>query len=206
MSPGSRRAASPRRKTTRTPRSAISTEPEAVLGSPQAILEIRDELLLAVRGRGEAGMRARSRREPPGGVRPCEQRHLDRGVGRNARQLVELRVGLHEDTRSLRDAVHAHVERRRPPPAPLEAPRALGRRDLDAILAPSGNRFVRVGKIVEISLRQDRGSEGSSGPPSSRSYDVGSGDGSRPTSRPVRGRDGRRSPSRSSCAPTSATG
>jgi len=119
-----------------------------------AVLEVRDHLLLAVRARREGLMRAGRRREAPGRVRPGEQAHLDARFGRDPSELVQLGVGLEEHARSLRDAVHAHVEALRLLEHRLEAARSFGRRDLDAVLGAVGEALGGIGQLVEVAPRQ----------------------------------------------------
>ena len=155
MSRGSNSARFASGKRDRTPRSAIRTERKPCCGGAHAVLEIRDDLLLAVRRRGESLVRARRRRDAPCSVRAREQADLDPRLGRLPRHVVELGVGLQEHARALRDAVDAHVEALRLLEHGGEAARPLRRRDLDAVLRA-------VGEIASAksgrSLRSPRGS------------------------------------------------
>ena len=125
--------------------------PEAVRRGADAVLEIRDDLLLPVRGRGEARVGAGA--SPTGPTRRSAARRGDTSTRASAavpRQLVELGVRLHEDARSLRDAVHAHVEPLRLLEHGLEAARPLRRRDLDAVLRTVREALRRVGQVVQV--------------------------------------------------------
>ena len=123
-------------------------------GGADAILEGRDDLLLAVRARGEPLVRAGARREAPRGVRTREQTDLDLRVGGLPRHLVELGIGLHEDAGALRHAMDANVEPLRLCEHRLETARALGGRDLDPVLRAVRKPLRRVGQLVQIPARK----------------------------------------------------
>jgi hypothetical protein len=129
---------------------------EPVVRGAADVVQARDHLLLPVRGGRDdrAGRRARHRRGAPGGVRPCEQGDLDARRSRRAGELVELGLGVHEDTASLRDAVHADVEPGGFLEHGVEAARPLGARDLDAVLRAVGEPLGRVGQRAQIARRQ----------------------------------------------------
>ena len=211
-SPASRRGSRPAARAS--PKTVEHTEvgdqhrAEAVLGGAQAILEIRDE---------PAPGRAPRRRSPACARAVAESPHAAFGRANSDTSTVRRaamrasssssRVRLHEDARALRDAVHAHVERAPParaPPRGSAVPRSTGsRRDTGrrpGIASCESGRSCRSSAGSPVERRKSR-------TVMSRSYDVGCGDGLSPElARPVRGGGRRSSASRSSCAPTSATG
>ena len=107
---------------------------EAVVGRAPRVVEARDDLLLAARGRRE-----RRRRPASGPSADVSQPAFGRAnrltstraAAAMPRHLVELRVGEQEDAAALRDAVDAHVEPLGLLEHGLEAARPLGARDLD---------------------------------------------------------------------------
>src|SRR4051812_9487459 len=134
--------------------------PEAVRGGAHAVLEVRDDLLLAMRARGEALMRTCRRREPPRRVRSREQADLHLRVGCEAGHLVELVVGLHEDAGALGHALDADVEALRLREHGLETARPLGRRDLDPVLRAVGEPLRGLRQLVQVATREaDAGEE-----------------------------------------------
>ena len=125
-------------------------------GRPERIFEHGHELFLTARGGCEraAGGGEAGGRGIPSCVRPRKEADLDLRLGAHPSEPVELCVGEHAHSASLRHAVHRYLESCSLIEDGLETRRALRARNLDPELRPVGKALPRRRQLVEVARRQ----------------------------------------------------